>query len=152
MLAVGLVAGGLITFNVRAVGISSDSGHGGVRGHFLERAKTKLGLTAEQSAQIKAVLGADRELLRHLISQRHAARIGLRAAIQADGATEAAVRVAAAKVAAVEADLAVERLKLYGKLAPILTADQRAQVKEFQRRLDEVLDGAIDRLGERWAE
>jgi Spy/CpxP family protein refolding chaperone len=75
--------------------------------------------------------------------------MGLRDAIQSSGATEASVRAAAAKVATVEADLAVERLKLYGRISPILTADQREQVKQFQSKIDDFLDGAINRLSER---
>jgi Spy/CpxP family protein refolding chaperone len=44
--------------------------------------------------------------------------------------------------------LAVERLKLYGKIAPILTAEQRQQISEFEQRADEFVDNAIDRIGD----
>ncbi len=53
---------------------------------------------------------------------------------------------------AVEADLAVECAKLYGKISPILTADQLAKVNEFQQRADDFVDGAIAVIGKRLAE
>jgi Spy/CpxP family protein refolding chaperone len=121
-------------------------------GPLLERAKEKLGLTDSQATQIKAVLKAKRETLTGLISKLHGARVGLRGAIQAADATEASVRVAAAKVAAVEADLAVEPLKLYGKISPILTAEQREKVSEIQARLDDLVDQVVNRLDKRLAE
>ena len=134
---------------LRAGAAERASGARAARGQFLERAKEKLGLTDEQAAQIKTVLVGEKETLKGLVVKLHEARTGLREAIQASEATEASVRAASAKVAAVEADLAVERLKLFGKISPILTEEQRAKVKEFQSRIDDFMDGAIDRLGER---
>jgi Spy/CpxP family protein refolding chaperone len=122
-----------------------------LRGQLLEKAKEKLSLTEDQVARIKAELGTEKETLKALIGQLHDAKVSLREAIQAAGATEASVRAAAAKVGAAEADLAVERFKLYGRINPILTDDQREKVKQMQSQLDDFLDGAINRLGERWA-
>ena len=53
------------------------------------------------------------------------------------------------KVASVEAGWAVERMKLYGKIAPILTDQQRRKIAGFERRADNFAGGAIARLGER---
>jgi hypothetical protein len=49
----------------------------------------------------------------------------------------------------VEADLAVERMKLYGKIAPILTDQQRRKIADFEQRFDNVVGGAIARMDER---
>ncbi len=125
------------------------TGARGFRGQFLERAKEKLGLTDEQVNEIKTQLAGEKEILKSLLTKWHDARVGLREAIQAPDATESSVRVASAKVAAIEADLAVERLKIFSKLSPILTSDQREKVKEFQTRIDDFLDNAITRIGER---
>jgi len=119
------------------------------RGHWLERAKDKLGLSDDQIQKIKSELVAEKETLKDLVSNLHQARMELRGAIQAPGATETTVREAAAKVATVEADLAVERLKLYGRIRPILTSDQLEKVKQFRDRLDDAVDRAIDRLAQR---
>jgi Spy/CpxP family protein refolding chaperone len=147
LLAAALIAGGLIIFKTQAAEPSATNQH--PRQQWLERAREKLGLTDDQVAQIKTEVQGEVATVKDLVTKLHDARMGVREAIQSSGATEASVRAAAAKVAAVEADLAVERLKLYGKVSPILTADQREQVKQYQSRIDDFLDGAINRLGER---
>jgi len=118
------------------------------RAPFRARLAEKLNLTDEQKAQIKAVLRGERDTLKDLLGQLHDAHQGLRAAIHASDATEASVRVASARVAAVEADLAVERMKIYGKIAPILTDEQRRQLAAFEQRVDRFVDGALARLGQ----
>jgi len=145
--AAALSASGLIVLKAHAAPGLLAQRHS--RGQFLERAKEKLGLTDDQAAQIKSEFLSEKETLKSLISRLHDARVGLRTAIQAADANETTVRSASAKVAAVEADLALERLKLYGKISPILTEDQRAKVKEFQSRIDDFVEGAISRMGER---
>ena len=87
-----------------------------------------------------------------ILTSLHDARIDLRETIQKPGASENEIRTASAKVAVFEADLAVERAKLYGKISPILTADQLAKVNEFQQRADDFVDGAIAAIGKRLAE
>jgi hypothetical protein len=62
-------------------------GLGRVRSQFLERAKEKLGLTAEQVDKIKGELKGEREVLHGLTSKFHEARVGLRNAIQAPDQT-----------------------------------------------------------------
>jgi len=146
--AVALGALGL-SFNTGAADSGAPQRPG--RGRFLERAKEKLALTDEQLDQIKAELQADRETLKSLILRLHEARTGLRDAIQAADATEASVRAAAAKVGTAQTELAVERFKLFGRINPILTEEQREKVKQFQAQIDEFVDGAINRLGERLA-
>jgi len=148
--AAALAAGGLFTLNSRAANHAASPGR--ARGHLLERAKEKLGLSDEQVAQIKGIFKADKDGLTSLMTRLHEARAGLRSAIQAADATEASVRAASTKVAAVEADLAVERLTLFGKISPILTAEQRGKLGELQARMDDFVDGLINRVGERLAE
>jgi Spy/CpxP family protein refolding chaperone len=106
----------------------------------------------EQVAKLKAELTGEKDTLRSLIFALHTARIALREAIQAPDANETSVRAASAKVAVAEADLAVERLKLYSKIGPILTEEQREKVKVFQAKIDDFLDTAINRIGEHLAE
>jgi len=118
-----------------------------LRGQLLRRIAEKLNLTADQKAQIKSVLSGEKDTLAPLLGQLHEARTNLRAAIRAGDANETTVRAASAKVASVEADLAVERMKLYGKIAPILTEAQRQQLSEMQQRADEFVDNVIARVG-----
>jgi periplasmic protein CpxP/Spy len=148
-LAAVVVAGGLAVVVARA----QDAGAGHfMRGRFLQKARAQLGLSDSQVSQIKGVLSADKVSLTALLSSWHDARVALRETIQKPGASESEIRAAAAKVAAVEADLAVERARLYGKISPILTADQLAKVTEFQERMDDYVDGAIAVFGKRLAE
>ena len=122
------------------------------RGHFFQRIAERLNLTADQKAQIKIALNGEKETLASLLGQFHEARKNLRAAIQSTGANETAVRAASAKVAAVEGDLAVERMKIFGKIASVLTDEQRRQISEFEQRADEFVDNAIAQLGDGLAE
>jgi Spy/CpxP family protein refolding chaperone len=148
-MAVVVAAGGLIIFNTQA---AQDDGAAGLRARVRSRAAEKLNLSKGQRAQIRTILKADKEALTGLFHRLHDARTGLRETIQASGTTEDSVRAAAARVAAVEADLAVERLKLYGKISPVLTADQRRQLNEWRGRADDAVDKLINRFGESLAE
>ena len=109
--------------------------------------------TADQLV-VQAVLWvwSDKDTLTGLLSRLHEAHTGLRAAIQASGATEASVRSASARVAAVEAELAVERLRLYGQISPILTSAQVEKMKEMQARRDDFVDIVIGRISDWLAE
>lgn len=143
-LAAALAACGFVAVKAYAADTSTTApAHGGI----LQRLADKLNLTGDQRTQIKAVLAGEKETLMPMLGRLHDARKNLREAIQASGANEASVRAASAKVAAAEADLAVERMKLYGKIAPILTDAQRQQLAGLQERADEFVDRVIARLG-----
>jgi periplasmic protein CpxP/Spy len=146
-MATGATAGGLIVFKMQAA--ESTQSQRPLRGQLLQRAKEKLELTNEQITKIKNELNGEAVVLKGLISKLHQTRVALRVAIQASDANESTVRAASAKMAAVEADLAVERLRLFNKLCPILTTEQREMLKELQTKIDDFLDNAIGRMGER---
>lgn len=146
-LAAALVVGG---FTVPRTFAAEKSGGAPapLRGKILQRLADRLELTADQRSQIKSILEGERENLKPLLIALHDARTNLRAAIHAAEANETSVRAASAKVASAEADLAVERLKISGKIAPILTAEQRQKISEFEARVDEFASHARARLGE----
>jgi|GEM_PF-858027 len=139
------IGGWMATPSLAADGAATAALHGRI----FQRTAEKLNLTADQKAQIKTVLSSEKGTLMPLLGQLHDARKGLRAAIHAGDANETSVRAAAARVAAVEGDLAVERMKIYGKIAPILTDEQRQQIADFEQRADNFVDGVIARTGER---
>jgi Spy/CpxP family protein refolding chaperone len=142
--AAALVACGLTTTkSFAADNTPATSAHPGI----LQRIADKLNLTGDQRTQIKAILVADKDTLAPLLGAVHDARKNLRTAIRAGDANEASVRAASTKVGAAEADLAVERMKLYGKIAPVLTDVQRQQVADWQQGADDFVDNAITRLG-----
>ena len=111
-----------------------------------QRLGARLELTDAQKAQLKTIWSGEKGNVKSLIGRLHAARKNLRAAIHAGDANETTVRAAAAKVAAVEADLAVERMKLYSQIAPILTDEQRRKIAGFEQRLDGAIGRAARRL------
>jgi Spy/CpxP family protein refolding chaperone len=141
-----LCAGGIW---VKATAAEAAAPRRPLRAQVLEKAREHLGLTEEQISKIKAELSAEKDSLKELVLKLHETRVALREAIQSEKATESAVRAAAAKVGAVQADLAVECFKLYGRIHPILTPEQREKVKQFQGRIDDFIEGAVNRLGER---
>jgi len=143
-LAATLAVGGLTTGKIFAAESTAAAPAGK---SLLQRIADKLDLSEDQRSQIKSVLDDEKDVLAPLLSAAHDARKNLRAAIRAGDATEASVRAAAAKVGSAEADLAVERMKLYGKIAPILTDAQRQQFAELQQHADEAIDGSIARYG-----
>lgn len=145
--AAALCAGGNCGFNANAAEQAPPRRH--LRAQVLEKVREKLDLTDEQISKIKAELAAEKDTVKDLILKLREARVALREAIQAEKASESTVRAAAVKVGAVQADLAVERFKLYGRIHPILTPEQREKVKQFQERIDEFIDAAVNRLGDR---
>ena len=142
-LAAALVVAGLIATKTFAAENSAPP----ARGKILQRIAGKLNLTDDQKSQIKAVLAGEKDNLQPLLGQLHDARKNLRAAIRGSEASETSVRAASAKVAVAESDLAVERMKIYGKIAPILTKAQRRRLSDLQQRADEFVDSASARIG-----
>lgn len=149
LLATALVLGGLTTFNLRA----AESAPGGPpHGQMRERIKEKLGLTDDQIARIKEQLKSEKDNITSLMTRLREAHATLRNEIQNTNATETSVREAAAKLSVVESDLAVERLKLHGKISPILTPEQRAKLSQFQAGVDTFIERAINRVHDKLAD
>jgi len=142
-LAAAILAGGFATVKTYA----AEDSVAPARGKFLQRIAEKLNLTGDQKSQIKTIFIGEKENLQPLVAAVHTARIGLRTAIRAGDATEASVRAASSKVAGAEADLAVERMKIYAKIAPVLTDAQRKQLADMQASADEFADNLIARIG-----
>ncbi len=138
-----IAAGGFTSSNV----LAADNAAAPARERVLQRIAGKLNLTADQRTQIKAAFAGERNTLAPLLAALHGARENLRAAIRASDANETSVRAASAKVAAAEAGLAVERMRLYGKIAPILTEAQRRQLAGMRQRADDFVDNVIARIG-----
>ena len=118
----------------------------------VQRVKEKLGITDEQVARIKEAVASEKDSIVELLGRLHTARTELRDAIQKPDATENAIRGAAAKVAAIEADAAVLRAKLHRKIVPVLTPEQQEKLKTMQSNVGRFVDHLIDRVGEHLAQ
>ena len=147
VLAAALNLGGFLT----ATSFGAESTAPAHRG-YLHRIAQRLNLTDDQKAQIKTVLQAEKGTVKDLRTQLRAARENLRSTIQATDANETSVRDASARVAAVQANLAVERMKIFAKITPILTREQRQELTDVEQRADAFVDWAIARASETSAE
>lgn len=97
-----------------------------------KRMARKLGLTDAQKAQAKAIFQANRETTKPMRASLRAERKNLRALIQADTIDEAAIRAETTRIAAIQADLNVNRAKVAAQFRAILTPDQLAKLKELR--------------------
>jgi len=93
--------------------------------------KTELDLSDEQVAKIKTEFRAQKTPLKEQSQKVKAARTNLRHAIQS-GAPETELRSAAAALGAAEGDLAVVRAALFARIAPILSPEQLAKIRDLQ--------------------
>jgi protein CpxP len=94
----------------------------------------ELNLTDGQREQVKAIAEARKDDWKALAERGRAAHEALQAAVTADAMDESVIRAKAADVAAVEADTAVARARVYAELLQLLTADQKAALKDLQAR------------------
>ncbi len=90
-----------------------------------------LNLTDAQRDQIKAIADSHTDEWKAIADRERTARMALMAAVTADTIDEGTIRQKSAEVAAVEADAAVARARAHAEVAQILTADQRAQLKNL---------------------
>lgn len=150
-LAVLLTAGGVFVAQSHAAkaGSLASGGSSGFHCLFAQRIAEKLNLNDDQITEIKIVRNQEKDYVLAKLSDLHKARMDMRGVIQQSNGKvdEKAVRAASAKVAAVEADLAVERAKVYAKINPILTPEQHGKVMDFQKRADENIDWFLKNVG-----
>ena len=125
------------------------AGGPGLKGQLRARVAQVLRLSPDQKHQIRAVMATEKDKRTTLRTAVHDARMNLRTTIRTAGSSENDIRAASAKVASAEADLAVERAALFGRISPILTADQLARLNRLQERVDNAVDGAIIGSGRR---
>jgi protein CpxP len=113
------------------------AGPGGPMGMLPLLPMRQLQLTAAQRDQIKAIATSHADEWRALADRARQARQALMTAVTADAVNEPLIRQQSAQLAAVEADLAVARAQAYVEASQILTADQKAKLKDLQaQRLD----------------
>jgi Spy/CpxP family protein refolding chaperone len=135
--AAGAVALALAVFPAAAHAVSRHGAGGDGAEHILHLAKM-LDLTDAQTAQIQAIVanqkdgasGAVRPALRD-------AKATLARTIHDPGATDDQVRDAAATVAALESQVAVQRHKTAIEIQAVLTPDQKAKLQELMATFHE---------------
>ena len=105
------------------------------RGHrFFKILARKLSLTDQQKSQAQAIFKANRATAKPLFTSLMTEKHQLRTLIMSGTADEAAIRAESAKVASIEADLAVQRANGAKQFQALLTPDQQAKLKALQAK------------------
>lgn len=112
----------------------------------VERLAARLDLSDAQKAEIRGILRAHAPELAAEARRVADGRKALFATIHTHPPVEAEVRVAAAAVAAAEADLAVSRAQVADEVYGVLTPEQQAEADEIRADLVAFLEGIGERL------
>jgi len=142
-----LTVGGFFAFLAHA-DTTNDVGFS--KGRFA-RKLAQLGVTADQKAEVKTILRKYQPTVGPLIKEVVTERRALRDIIHAPTIDETAIRAQAAKVASLEADLAVQRAHVSHDIRAVLTPDQLEKLKEMQIDVDARIDGFLHRVANRIA-
>ncbi|MBI5393729.1 MAG: Spy/CpxP family protein refolding chaperone [Verrucomicrobia bacterium] len=107
---------------------------------------TSLNVTQDQIADIRELVKSHHSEMGPLVRQMADARKALREAIRSNPDDEAAIRAAAAKVATVEADLAVARAHVVKDVKVVLTDEQREKIKGISEKVHARVKTVLDRV------
>ncbi|MFL6584576.1 MAG: Spy/CpxP family protein refolding chaperone [Chthoniobacterales bacterium] len=110
--------------------------HGFRHGHGMFRALREVGVNDSQKEQIRNILRESRPTAQPLVKQLVQERKGLRDLVQSSPVNEPAIRAQAARVAQIQADLAVQRAHVADRVNALLTPDQVAKLKELRAERD----------------
>ena len=97
--------------------------------HHFQKLVEKLGLTDAQQAQAKVIFEANKPIVTPLKESLYAEKKNLHELMLSGKFDEAAIRAESAKVAAIYADLNVNKAKVCAQFRAILTPDQLATLK-----------------------
>jgi protein CpxP len=106
-------------------------GPGGPGGPLAGLPLRELNLTDVQREQVRQIVDSRQQETRAIGERAMAAHEALRAATTSPSFDEGLVRVKAAEVAAVDADMAVARARIFADVFQILTPEQQAKAKEL---------------------
>lgn len=108
-------------------------GHGmgmGMEGH-LHFLAAKLNLTDDQKTQMKAIMQKEKPTMQPLHQQEHQIDQQLRQYVEGNF-DQAKVAVLAAQKAQIQAQMTIEQTRIHNELYQLLTADQKAQLKQME--------------------
>ena len=151
LIAAGIVAtatvGGFFAYIAHA-----DTTEGRATRRPFARKLAQIGVTDDQKTQIKEILRKYQPAVSPMVKEVVTERRALRDTIRAETINEPAIRAQAAKVASLEADLAVQRAHVAHEIRSVLTPEQLQKLKEMQVNADARIDGLFDRIAKRIAE
>ena len=133
---VAVMAGGAVAIFAqggpgRGAGALGPGGSGG-RGFAAGFALGQLDLSDAQKQQVRDIMQRHRQQSQPVMDRLQQAMQAQRAAINAVPVNEAAVRQAAAALAAVQADMAVDQARMHADIFSILTVEQQEKAKQLE--------------------
>jgi Spy/CpxP family protein refolding chaperone len=147
-----MIGAALVTaLTMGGLALAKDEATKGDRSGALREKFAALGLTDAQKATIKETLQKHHATTKPLVEKLVAEHRALQDLIQSGKADEAAVRAQSAKIAAIQADLAVERAKIAQELRPALTEEQIKKLQEMKGEWRARVDGFRERIAKRLA-
>jgi periplasmic protein CpxP/Spy len=93
----------------------------------------KLGLSAEQKVKVQGIFEKNCQEADPLRKELMTAKRDLRVLSMTEKIDEAAIRAQAAKLAGIEADMAIHRARVSGEMRAILTPEQQEKFKALHR-------------------
>lgn len=100
-----------------------------------------LGLSDAQKDQIRNIAASHKDDWKVLADRGRTAHEALNDAVTADAVDETLIRSLSADAAVVDADIAVARARARAEVLPILTPDQKTQVKAMQAAMKNRMKG-----------
>jgi Spy/CpxP family protein refolding chaperone len=143
-----LTVGGFFAFLAHADTTEGGIGNGRFR---FARIMAQAGVTSQQKAQVKTILRGYQPTLEPLVKEVVTERRALRDTIRAQTIDEVAIRAQSAKVASLEADLAVERAHVAHDIRAVLTPEQILKLKDMQIDADARFDALLQHIANRIA-
>ncbi len=133
-LAVVIVA---LTMVSSSVGLIYAAGRG--RGHGpdglpMKKLASALALSAQQKQQVKDILEENRTRMEPIMKQLGTERRVLRELVHSEAFDETAIRAQAAKVAPLEADMMVQRARMWHEVRGVLTPEQVKKLRAIQEQ------------------
>ena len=139
---VALMSGGAVALFAQAGGGRGPGGGAGPfgpgapgrRGFEAGFALGQLNLSDAQKQQVQSIVQQHRQQLQPVMQRLQQAMQAQRAAVNQVPVNEAAVRQAAAALASVEADMAVEQARLHADIFNVLTVEQQDKAKQLEQQ------------------
>ena len=132
-----LTIGAAIMLAVAAVlaqGMHGHHGPDGDFGHMLRFFTHALDLTADQQAQVKAILEKEKPALEPLKKQMHQNRADMRALEAGGPFDEAKTRALATQNAQTMIEMQVQHARIKSEMMQVLTADQKAKLAQIEAK------------------
>jgi len=106
--------------------------------------RSDLNVTDEQRKQIRDVFVSHRAEIAATVKSVRNKRVALRDLVRSGKAEKSQIRSAADELAQAVSDAAVKAAELQGKIAPLLSQDQRATIDKFLTENDAAINAFLD--------